>query len=197
MLGLCVGLARLSKHQLVALWARCYIDLFRNMPILLRLMFWYIILLHMHMPNARRRFFFGQAAFCRTAASVSPGPVSGFSSATGWWLSLAGGLAAIAFPLARLPFWRQSTSGSGRPRAASLGQSTTELTNKKNLIHQISNPRMMMMITIRQARTFPTRHHASVEVPGDVRTLYILRDRAALMPAAPLPEGVGAQTALA
>lgn len=107
-LGLCVGLTRLSKHPLITLWARCYIELFRNIPIVLQLMFWYIILLHM--PNARQAFSLWGGVFLSNRGLSLPWPVLGIGSATGWWLCVAGGLAAIALLIARLPSWRESTS---------------------------------------------------------------------------------------
>src|ERR1700677_3931736 len=40
-LGFVVGLARLSRNWLVARLAGCYVELIRNVPLLLQLLFWY------------------------------------------------------------------------------------------------------------------------------------------------------------
>jgi len=40
-LGFTVGIARLSKNFLVERLATCYVELFRNVPLLLQLLFWY------------------------------------------------------------------------------------------------------------------------------------------------------------
>ncbi|MBI9089598.1 MAG: ABC transporter permease subunit [Desulfobacterium sp.] len=43
-LGLAVGMARLSSHSLVSFAAACHVELLRNVPALLQLFFWYAIL---------------------------------------------------------------------------------------------------------------------------------------------------------
>ena len=40
-LGFIVGIARLSKNWLVAKVAGCYVEIIRNLPLLLQLLFWY------------------------------------------------------------------------------------------------------------------------------------------------------------
>ena len=44
-IGFVIGLARLSKNRLVAAAASTYVELFRNIPLLLHLLFWYFALL--------------------------------------------------------------------------------------------------------------------------------------------------------
>ncbi len=41
MLGFIIGIARLSRNWLVARLAGCYVELIRNVPLLLQLLFWY------------------------------------------------------------------------------------------------------------------------------------------------------------
>src|SRR5688572_4057062 len=40
-LGFIIGIARLSKNWLVAKLAGCYVEIIRNLPLLLQLLFWY------------------------------------------------------------------------------------------------------------------------------------------------------------
>jgi len=44
-LGFAIGIARLSKNFLVERLATCYVELIRNVPLLLQLLFWYIAVL--------------------------------------------------------------------------------------------------------------------------------------------------------
>ncbi len=52
-LGLIIGIARLSKNWLIAKLSAAYIDLFRNIPILLQILFWYNVVLAT-LPSPRK-----------------------------------------------------------------------------------------------------------------------------------------------
>lgn len=45
-IGLCVALARLSRNWLLAKLGTIYVEIFRNLPLLLQVFFWYFVLLH-------------------------------------------------------------------------------------------------------------------------------------------------------
>ena len=62
MLGFVIGIARLSRNWLVARLAGGYVELIRNMPLLLQMLFWYNAVLKA-LPELRR------ATCCRSAAS--------------------------------------------------------------------------------------------------------------------------------
>jgi general L-amino acid transport system permease protein len=55
MLGTVIGIARLSKNWLVAKLAACYVEVMRNIPLLLQLFFWYAIISE-NMPGPRQAF---------------------------------------------------------------------------------------------------------------------------------------------
>ncbi len=52
-LGLIIGIARLSKNWLISKLSAAYIDLFRNIPILLQILFWYNVVLAT-LPSPRK-----------------------------------------------------------------------------------------------------------------------------------------------
>jgi general L-amino acid transport system permease protein len=54
-LGTVIGIARLSKNWLVAKLAACYVEVMRNIPLLLQLFFWYAIISE-NMPGPRQAF---------------------------------------------------------------------------------------------------------------------------------------------
>ncbi len=57
-LGFLVGVARLSSNWLVARLATLYIEIFRNIPLLLQILFWYIAVLG-NLPSPRESFQLG------------------------------------------------------------------------------------------------------------------------------------------
>lgn len=56
-LGLIIGILRLSRNWLIAKLARAYIDFFRNIPLLLQLLFWYNVVLRA-MPSPKQSYAF-------------------------------------------------------------------------------------------------------------------------------------------
>ena len=60
-LGLFIGIARLSNNYLVAKLAGGYIELFRNIPVLLQIFFWYNIFINIFPPPKRK---FAEARGC-------------------------------------------------------------------------------------------------------------------------------------
>jgi general L-amino acid transport system permease protein len=55
-IGLVIGIARLSNNWLIAKLAGGYIELFRNIPILLQILFWYnLVLVSFPSPNKGQR----------------------------------------------------------------------------------------------------------------------------------------------
>lgn len=50
--GAIVGLARTSSNDLAQLLGRTYVDIFRNIPLILQVFFWYALLTHLPVPRA-------------------------------------------------------------------------------------------------------------------------------------------------
>jgi len=79
-LGLFIGIARLSNNYLVAKLAGGYIELFRNIPVLLQIFFWYNIFINIF-PHPKKSFSFFDIAFLNQRGLYLPKPIleSGFS----------------------------------------------------------------------------------------------------------------------
>jgi len=79
-LGLFIGIARLSNNYLVAKLAGGYIELFRNIPVLLQIFFWYNIFINIF-PHPKQSFSFFEVAFLNQRGLYLPKPIleSGFS----------------------------------------------------------------------------------------------------------------------
>ncbi len=50
-LGTIIGTARLSKHKLLNFLANAYVQLFRNLPLILQAFFWYTLITHLPSPR--------------------------------------------------------------------------------------------------------------------------------------------------
>jgi len=50
--GTIIGLARTSSNELARLLGRTYVDIFRNIPLILQVFFWYAIITHLPTPRA-------------------------------------------------------------------------------------------------------------------------------------------------
>lgn len=61
-LGFAMGIARLSSNWLVSRFAAVYIEIFRNVPLLLQIFFWYFAVLQA-LPSARQSISLGEAIF--------------------------------------------------------------------------------------------------------------------------------------
>jgi len=79
-LGLFIGIARLSNNYLIAKLAGGYIEIFRNIPVLLQIFFWYNIFINIF-PHPKKSFSFFDIAFLNQRGLYLPKPIleSGFS----------------------------------------------------------------------------------------------------------------------
>jgi len=119
LLGFIIGIARLSKNWLVAKLAMAYIEVFRNIPLLLQIFFWYFAVLRA-MPAPRQSFNLGDVLFLNLRGLYVPAPVF----ETGFWVVLVALLAAVAATviLHRWARRRQELTGKRFPVVAtSLG----------------------------------------------------------------------------
>ena len=73
-LGFVIGLARLSSNQLVAGVAAAYVEIIRNIPLLLQLFYWYFAVLR-PLPNPRQSVNFFDIAFINKRGLYLPYPV--------------------------------------------------------------------------------------------------------------------------
>ena len=82
-LGIIVGIARLSKNWLVAKMAAVYIEIFRNIPLLLQIFFWYFAVLRAR-PSPKQSITFLDGIFINNRGIYSPSAIyeEGFSLVT-------------------------------------------------------------------------------------------------------------------
>lgn len=73
-LGFIVGVARLSTNWLLNRLATIYIEIFRNIPLLLQILFWYFIVLQA-LPSPRQSLALGEAFFLNVRGLFLPAPV--------------------------------------------------------------------------------------------------------------------------
>lgn len=89
LLGFVVGVARLSGNWLIARMAAAFVEIFRNIPLLLQIFFWYFAVLRA-LPGPRESLSMGDAVFLNLRGLYLPKPVplDGFG--------LVGGALAVA-----------------------------------------------------------------------------------------------------
>jgi general L-amino acid transport system permease protein len=90
-LGFTIGVARLSSNWIVARVATVYVELVRNLPLLLQLLFWYIAVLRT-LPEPRSSVNFGVGLFLNNRGLFLPRPLF----ANDAWVVLAALLIGIA-----------------------------------------------------------------------------------------------------
>ncbi|WP_027960646.1 amino acid ABC transporter permease [Halomonas halodenitrificans] len=110
LIGFLVGIARLSPNWLLARLAAAYVEIFRNIPLLVQILFWYFAVLQA-LPSPRNSHSLFETVFLNVRGVVlpDPQPLEGFA-ATPWALLLA---VLITWWLVR--FSRRRQAGTGRP----------------------------------------------------------------------------------
>ena len=73
-LGLLIGIARLSSNYLISRLSNAYIELFRNIPILLQILFWYNIFLNA-LPHPKKSVSFLDFIFINNRGFYLPNPI--------------------------------------------------------------------------------------------------------------------------
>ena len=105
-LGFVIGLARLSSNWLVARLATVYIEIIRNVPLLLQILFWYFAVLQA-LPQPRDSMaFLGDLFFLNNRGFYAPKPI--FEDGFGW--------VVLAFPRGRRRGDRHRPLGEAPPR---------------------------------------------------------------------------------
>ena len=105
-LGLVIGIARLSSNWLVRNIAAIYVECFRNIPLLLQILFWYTAVI-LQLPSVRQSFTFFESVFINQRGVYLPAPQP--TAGVNIWLGyLAGGfILALVLYLVRLRKLRQ------------------------------------------------------------------------------------------
>jgi len=81
-LGFVIGLARLSSNWLVARLATVYIEIIRNIPLLLQILFWYFAVLQALPPPRDSMALLGDLFFLNNRGFYAPRPI--FEAGFGW-----------------------------------------------------------------------------------------------------------------
>ncbi|QMV14393.1 amino acid ABC transporter permease [Vibrio spartinae] len=84
-LGFIIGIARLSSNWLVSRFAAIYVEIFRNIPLLLQILFWYFSVLQA-LPGKRQSLSIGDAVFINVSGLFIPKPI--FASGSGLVLTV-------------------------------------------------------------------------------------------------------------
>ena len=103
-LGIFIGVSRLSGNWIVSKLALVYIEFFRNVPLLVQLLFWLFIILAL--PPVREGYVIADLLYINNSGISFPGPVSGSLWAAAAWGALAAvsvlaGIAARMFLVRR------------------------------------------------------------------------------------------------
>lgn len=92
LLGLLIGVLRLSKNWLISTLAKAYIDFFRNIPLLLQILFWYNVVLRA-MPSPKQSINFFDMFFVNNRGLYFPLPdynTTFFAMVAGLGIALVG-----------------------------------------------------------------------------------------------------------
>jgi general L-amino acid transport system permease protein len=112
-LGFAIGLARLSSNWLVARLATVYIEVIRNVPLLLQILFWYFAVLQTLPPPRDSMAFMGDLFFLNNRGFYAPKPI--FEEGFGWVvLAFLVALAAV-IGIARWARLRRDATGQPFP----------------------------------------------------------------------------------
>ena len=109
LLGFVIGVARLSSNWLVARMASAYIEIFRNVPLLLQIFFWYFAVLRA-LPAPRQSLALGDWAFLNIRGLYLPSPVP----QPGAWTILAAFVAALVAVVFLTRWARRRQVATGR-----------------------------------------------------------------------------------
>lgn len=114
-LGLIVGVARLSDNWLTVKLATAYVETFRNIPSLLQIFFWYFVVLR-SLPRPRESLSLGESVFLNNHGLFIPAPVPG--DALPWMIAA---LVAGSVAMMLLRRWaRKRLSHTGKRFPATL-----------------------------------------------------------------------------
>ncbi|WP_394211962.1 amino acid ABC transporter permease [Enterovibrio calviensis] len=111
-IGFLVGIARLSRNWLLNRFAAIYIEIFRNIPLLLQIFFWYFAVLQA-LPSPRQSLSLGESVFLNVRGLFFTRPVFEEGSVL---ISIALVIALVfSFGLARFAKKKQEKTGEQTP----------------------------------------------------------------------------------
>ncbi|MEP3636101.1 MAG: ABC transporter permease subunit [Paracoccaceae bacterium] len=96
-LGLLLALMRVSSNTLMKLVGVSYVEVFRNVPVILQVFFWYAILTHL--PSPKQAYTLGEAFYLSNRGIMMPAPA--LSGSDVLWLFAAVVLAVLYLVLSR------------------------------------------------------------------------------------------------
>ncbi|MDW6003919.1 amino acid ABC transporter permease [Vibrio mangrovi] len=111
-LGFILGIARLSSNWLVSRFATIYVETFRNIPLLLQILFWYFSVLQA-LPGKRQSLSIGDSVFINVSGLFIPKPVFGPGSGLVFTIFVLGIIATMCMHI-----WaknRQKITGQQTP----------------------------------------------------------------------------------
>ena len=111
-LGAIIGIARLSDNWLVSRLATAYIEIFRNIPSLLQIFFWYFVVLRT-LPRSSESIEFFNCIFLNNRGLFLP--AASFGQGWSWIMAALLSAWALVYFLRRQERRRDSTSGRTRP----------------------------------------------------------------------------------
>lgn len=108
-IGFIMGVARLSRNWIISRMATVYIEVFRNIPLLLQIMFWYFAVLR-PLPGPRQSLILNDTLFLSNRGLYMPSPVY----EQGFWLVIVALAVAIvsSILMIRWAHKRQEATGS-------------------------------------------------------------------------------------
>ena len=109
LLGIFVGVCRLSGNWLVAKVALVYIEFFRNVPLLIQLYFWFYIVLAL--PQVREGYVIADRLYINNAGVSIPFPFPDGAAAALFWIALAAAGIVAGTAVHRGLTQREATTG--------------------------------------------------------------------------------------
>lgn len=110
--GFILGIARLSNNWVISKLATVYVEILRNIPLLLQIFFWYFAVLR-NLPSPRLSVDLGAGMFLNTRGLFTPRPIPESGLGFTGWTIVAGIVLAIA--VARWARKRQEATGQQFP----------------------------------------------------------------------------------
>ena len=112
LLGFIIGIMRLSPNWLVSKIASVYIETFRNIPLLLQIMFWNFAIFLPNLPGPRQSLSLGDTVFLNNRGLYLPSPV--LENETGTWMVVIAGAAAVIASVALYRWARRRKDQTGQ-----------------------------------------------------------------------------------
>lgn len=111
-LGFAMGIARLSPNYLIRKFATVYIEIVRNVPLLLQLLFWYFLMLNA-LPGVRQSFELPGGVIANQRGVIFPAPI--LDDRFVWVFAVAAIAIVAAFIWRRMALKRSEKAGTRIP----------------------------------------------------------------------------------